>query len=125
MAKWVHADVLDNGLNGIKNNAIRMLLVSAYTAGDSLATVNTNTLASVTVTGTDFTLSSSGSNRVCTTAAKTATASATAASPDLHIVFTNNVDKVLWATDETSNQPITSGNVINFPAVTYTSNQPT
>lgn len=126
MAKWVNSLVLDNGLNQIKNNATRMHLVSAYSAGDSYATVNTNTLAYATMTGTDFTLGDSGSNRTLTTAAgKSATASASAASPDLHIVFTNGSNAVYWATDETSNQAITSGNTVNFPQIVYTAQQPT
>lgn len=126
MAKFAHQDVLDNGLNGIKNVATRMLLVSSYTTADSYATVVANTLASVTMVSGDYTLSTSGANRVLTTGAKSATATATAAgTPDLHFVFTDGSAKILWATDETSNQPITSGNTINFPALTYTSNQPT
>lgn len=127
MAKFAHADVLDGGLNGIKNVATKMILVSAYTAGDSYATVQTNLLAEVTMASGDFVLSSSGSNRVLTTAAgKSAVASASAAgTPDLHIVFTDGTAKVLWATDETSNQAITSGNTVNFPQLTYQSNQPT
>jgi hypothetical protein len=126
MAKFAHADVLDGGLNGIKNVATRMLLVSSYTTADSYATVVANTLASVTMTGTDYTLSTSGANRVLTTGAKSATATATVGgTPDLHFVFTNGVDKILWATDETSNQPITATNTVSFPSLTYTSNQPT
>lgn len=126
MAKWAHADVLDNGLNAIKTGAIRMLLISSYTAGDSYATVVANKLAEVTMANADFTLSSSGNNRQLQTAAgKSASATATAASPNLHIAFTDNVSKVLWVTDETTDQPITSGNTVNFPQVTYTSNQPT
>jgi hypothetical protein len=127
MAKFVHADVLDNGLNGIKNAATRMILVSAYTAGDSYATVQANKLAEATMTSTDFTLGSSGNNRTLTTASgKSATATASAGgSPDLHIAFTDGSAKVLWVTDETSNQPITSGNTINFPSLVYTSQQPT
>ena len=127
MAKWVRSGVLDNGLNDIKNNATRMLLISAYTAGDSYATVFANRLAEATMVNGDFVLSSSSSNRVLTTAAgKSATASATAGgSPDLHIEFTDGTANVIWVTDETSNQPITSGNTVNLPQLTYTSNQPT
>ena len=40
MAKWVHADVLDNGIAYIKANCNKMALVSSYSAGDSYATVN-------------------------------------------------------------------------------------
>jgi hypothetical protein len=126
MAKWVHSDVLDGGLNAIKNVATKMILISAYTAGDSYATVTGNALCTVTTAAGDFTVASSGNNRTCTVAAKSGTASATSgASPDLHIAFTDGAAKVLWVTDETSNQPITNGNTINFPSVVYTSNQPT
>lgn len=127
MPKWAHADVLDNGPAHIKNNATKQLLISAYAAGDSYATVVGNKLAEVAMASGDYTLSSSGSNRVLTTAAgKSAAASASAGgTPDLHIAFTDGASKVLWVTDETSNQPITSGNTVNFPQLNYTSNQPT
>lgn len=127
MAKYAHADVLDGGLNGIKNSAIRMLLLKAYAAGDSFATVGTNTICTVTVASADFTLSGAdAAARVLTTAVKSGTASASSgATPNLHIAFTDNVSKVLWVTDETSDQVVTIGNTVNFPALTYTSGQPT
>jgi len=127
MAKWVASSVLDNGLNQIKNNATKMLLIKAYSAADSYATVAGNIVAEVTMASGDYTLSSSGSNRVCTTASgKSATASANSgATPDLHFAFTNGTDTVYWVTDETSDQVVTSGNTVNFPQLTYTSNQPT
>lgn len=127
MAKWANSSVLDGGLTVIKTTATRMLLISAYTANDSYGTIVTNTLASVTMASGDYTLSSSGLNRVLTVASgKSAAASASASgTPDLHIAFTDGSANVLWVTDETSNQAITSGNTINFPSVTYTSNQPT
>jgi hypothetical protein len=126
MAKWANSSVLDNGLNQIKNNATHMLLLSTYTIADSYATVVSNKLADVTMTGTDYTLASVSSNRTLTvTSGKTATATGTASgSPDLHIAFTDGSANVLWVTDETTNQPITSGNVITFPGPVYTSNQP-
>lgn len=127
MAKFAHADVLDGGLNAIKNVATKMILVSAYAAGDSYATVQANKLAEVTMASADFTLSSSGSNRVLTTAAgKSATATAGAAgTPNLHIAFTDGSAKVLWVTDETTDQAIVLGNPVNFPVLSYNSNQPT
>jgi hypothetical protein len=127
MAKWVHADVLDGGLNAIKNGATKMLLISGYAAGDSYATVNGNKLAEVTMASGDFTIASSGSSRTVTSAGNksvNATAGATAGS-NLHIAFTDGSAKVLWVTDETSDQAIMSGNPVEFPALTYTSNQPT
>ena len=126
MAKWVKSTVLDDGINVIKNTATKMLLISAYTAGDSDATVLANALnAAVVMAPTDFTVAASGNNRTLTVVAgKTSTASASAASPDLHIAFLTTANAVLWVTDETSNQAITSGNPITFPALVYTTNQP-
>ncbi|MFZ4537882.1 hypothetical protein [Propionivibrio sp.] len=129
MAKFVHSDVLDGGLSAIKTAATKMFLISAYTAGDSYATVTAAKLnAGVTMATGDFTLSSTGNNRVLTVAGSKTDAVTVSAlgTPDLHIAFTDGTAKVLWVTDETSNQPITSGNTINFPSgLTYTSNQPT
>lgn len=127
MAKWVRSGVLDNGLNDIKNNATSMVLLKAYAAGDSYATVTGNVIATVAMTGTDFTLGSSSSNRTLTTASgKSATASANSgAAPNLHIGFTDGTANVIWVTDETSDQVVTSGNTVNFPSVVYTANQPT
>ena len=127
MAKWVRSGVLDSGLNDIKNNATKMYLLAAYTAGDSYATVIANKLnAGVTMAPADFVLSSSGNNRVLTSAAgKTDNATTTSATPNLHIAFTDGSANVIWVTDETSDQPITSGNPITFPSLTYTANQPT
>lgn len=49
MAKWAHADVLDNGINYIKTNCNKVAVISAYTAGDSYATVNAAILAEATL----------------------------------------------------------------------------
>ena len=124
MAKYAHSDVLDGGLNAIRNNAIRMLLLKAYAAGDSYAAVGGNAICTVTVAAADFTLSGAdNAPRVLTTAAKSGTASASGTSAA--IAFTDNVGKVLWVTAETSGQAVTSGNTVNFPSLTYTSGQPT
>lgn len=127
MAKWVRSGVLDNGLNDIKTNATHMLLIKAYTLADSYATVVSNIVADVTMASGDYTLASASSNRTLTTASgKSATASAgSGASPNLHIAFTDGTANVIWVTDETSDQVVTSGNTVNFPQIVYTSNQPT
>lgn len=44
---------------------------------------------------------------------------------NLHVVILDDTNsQVLYATDETSDQPITSGNVVNIPAFSYKLNQP-
>lgn len=126
MAKWASAAFLDGGLDYLKNTAVVMALIKAYSAGDSYATVVGNIVASATMASGDFTKSSVGSDRRVTSATKSATASANSgASPNLHIAFTDGSANVIFVTDETSDQVVTSGNTVNFPALTYTSAQPT
>ena len=129
MAKWVRSGVQDNGLNDIKNTATRWLLIRAYTLGDSYATVVSNIVAEATMVNGDYTLSgAAGATRTLTVASgKTAVASVSSgASPDLHFAFTDGTANVIWVTDETSNQVVTSGNTVNYPSgLTYISAQPT
>lgn len=201
MAKWASAATLDGGLTAIKTNAVKMHLLSTYTVGDSYATVNTNTVASVAMVNGDYVITgSAGAPRVMTTASgksstatgstnqydagtATVTGSSTTAlgdtsktwttnqhanravtitagtgsgqtgrivsntatvltiatawasapdatsvykiSDDLHFAFSDGSANVYWVTDESSNQAILAGNTINFPALTYTANQPT
>lgn len=126
MAKYVHSDVLDGGLNAIRNGAIRMLLLKTYMPTDSYATVTGNAICEVTMASGDYALTGAdGAARILSVSAKSGAAFANSgAMPDLHIAFTDSVSKVLLVTDETSNQVITSGNTINFPSLTYTSSQP-
>ena len=127
MAKWANSAVLDNGLNEIKNFCDKMVVVDAYSAGDSYATVNGNILASVAMSSGDFTLGSSGNNRTLTTASGKSDASADATGVSSHIVFldtTSSPQRVLWATEETSGQTVTAGNQVNFPSLVYTATQP-
>ena len=125
MTKWAHADVLDNGPAYIKTNCNKVCVVSAYTAGDSYATVTAAILAEAALTSTDFTLASSGSDRTLTTAAGKQDTSANATGAASHIAFVDTVNsKVLWVTEETSGQTITSGNPVTFPSLVYTAKQP-
>ena len=127
MAKYAHPDVLDNGINYIKTNCNKIALISSYAVGDSYATVNGRILADVAMTSTDFTLSSSGNDRVITSAAgkQDSAANASGGSATNHIAFLDTVNsKVLWVTQETTGQAITAGNPVTFPSLTYTAQQP-
>lgn len=124
MAKFTHADVLDNGLQYIKTNCDKIAVVSAYTFGDAYATVNAAILAEATMASGDFTLGSSGNDRTLTTAAGKQDASANATGAASHIAFLDTIaSKVLWVTEETSGQTITTGNPVNFPSLVYTAKQ--
>ena len=125
MTKWAHADVLDNGPNYIKTNCNKVILLDAYTFGDSYATVNSNLMAEAAMTPGDFTLGTSGSNRTLTTAAGKQDAAANAGGAASHIAFVDTVNsKVLWVTEETSGQTIVLGNPVTFPSLVYTAKQP-
>lgn len=129
MAKWSSPEFLDGGATAFKAAVNKMVLLKAYAANDSYATVSGNIIASAAVVAGDFALSgAAGANRVMTTpSGKSATASAgSGASPNLHIAFIDDVgSKVHWVTDEMSDQVVTAGNPINFPQLTYTFEQPT
>ena len=129
MSKWVHADVLDNGLNQIKNNCDKVVAIISYTAGDSYATVMTagNIVAEAAMSSTDFTLGNGASSaRTLTTASGKQDASANNTGVPTHFAFVDTVNsKVLWVTSESSAQTVTAGNPVTFPSLVYTSNQPT
>ena len=128
MAKWANSDVLDNGIALIRSNANQWHLVRAYSAGDSYATVLANSVGQVAMVPSDYTLGngSAGASTLTTPSNKTATASVgSGASPNLHFVFIDTTtSRVLWATDETSDQVISAGNPLAFPALVYTVQQP-
>jgi hypothetical protein len=130
MAKWVHSDVLDNGLNNIKTNANSVKAILAYAAGDSFATVTAvaNIIAEVAMVPGDYTLgtgAAANSRRLTTAAAKQDAAANNLGDPT-HFAFVDTVNsKVLWVTDETGSQNVAAGNPVTFPSLTYDSNQPT
>jgi len=123
--KHAHTDLLDNGPAHMKANVNRIALISAYAKNDSYATVAGRILAQIATTAAEFTLASVGDDRVCTSPAKQANATATvAAGNDLHFAFLTSDNRVLYVTDETSDMAVTAGNGINFPALPYTSKYP-
>lgn len=125
MTKYAHPDVLDNGPAYIKANCNKIILIDAYTFGDSYATVVSNTLAEGTMATGDFTLATSGNDRTLTTASSISDTSANVSGPASHFAYVDTVNsKVLWVTEETSGQTITAGNPVAFPSLVYTSKQP-
>jgi hypothetical protein len=133
MAKWAHSDVLDQGPQFIRGLAattgrVKQHLIKAYAAADSYATVVGNIVASYDMVQADLVLSSSGSNRLMTVGAKSGNnASANSgASPNLHFALVDSTSSaVLFVTDETTDQVVTSGNPVTMNSWTYTVSQPT
>ena len=134
MAKYASAATLDGGVAYIKANATAMKLLSSWTVGNNtVASISGVTLATVTMTTTDFTLAGAdNAARTCTTASgKSVNASASGGgstggtgNSGNCIAFCDSTN-VLWVTDETSKQAVTSGNPVNFPSLVYTAGQPT
>jgi hypothetical protein len=132
MAKFTHTDVLDQGPQHIITLAgtasqVKQHLVSAYTATDSYATVVTNSLGVVDMVAGDFTLAAySTTGRKMTVGAKSSvTATASSATPNLHLVLVDSVGStVLLATDETTDQAITAPNPVDLPTWDYNLPQP-
>lgn len=130
--KWAAASVLDGGSDLMRTLAgtaarVKMHVIKAYSAGDSYATVVGNSCGSVDLAAADLAQSTSGSSRRTTVAAKAVTLGANSgATPDLHIAIVDSTGSaVLFVTDETSNQVLTSGNTFNVPAWTIDFAQPT
>lgn len=127
MAYFAHADVLENGPAYVKANATKIMLISAYTFGDSFATVNAAKLSEAAVTTANWTWSASGNDRVLTSTDNLtgSVAAASAAGPSNHYAVVDAAaSKVLYVTEEGSDQPITSGNPITLKSVVIKATQP-
>ena len=130
MTKYAHSDTLDNGPGYVKTNCNKVILTNAYT--NVYATANTTAkVAEATLVTGDFALSGAdGAARVLTaTLIGKAGGNALIAVADgtnMHLVFVDTVaSKVLYVTEESSNQAITAGNPVTFNSnPTYTSGQP-
>ena len=128
MPNFAHADVLEHGPAYVKANATKIMLVSTYAFGDSYATVVANKLSEASVTTANWTWSSSGNDRVLTSTDNLtgSVAAASAAGPSNHYAVVDaTTSKVLYVTEEGSDQPITSGNPITLKSVVIKATQPT
>lgn len=128
MPYFAHADVLENGPAYVKANATKIMLVSTYAFGDSYATVVANKISEAAVTSANWTWSASGNDRVLTST-DNLTGSVAEASADgtttQYVVLDATNSKVLYSTEEGSDQPITSGNPVTLNSVVIKATQPT
>jgi hypothetical protein len=128
MSRYIHPDVLDNGLSEIVVNCDSMVAVIDYTLGDSYATISdsANIVGQVAMADADFTLSTPAttSNRRVTSDTKQ-DASANNEGDPTHVAWLDTAtSRILMVTDETKVETIGAGNPVNFPAVSYTIRQP-
>jgi hypothetical protein len=127
MAYYASPNLLDGGPDYLAANCDLMGVVFEYTFGDSYATVTSNLLASVAIVSGNFAMSSSGNDRVCTTAAGLQDAAAEAGEVSSHIVFlkTTATTEVILVVPETTLVTINVGDPVNFPSIPITWHQPT
>jgi hypothetical protein len=135
MPTWYATSALDALLDVIGGkdgnpgaNSIRLL--KTYAQGDTYATVNSNSIADAAVTDTDFSgpadVTVPNSHRKLTFNGVTGNATTDNSGTDLHIAVIDTINSIVLAvTNETSDQPITNGNLVTFPAFYMQSSQPT
>lgn len=131
MSRYAHSDVLDNGPAYIKANCDKVILTDVYSA--VYATVNTTAkVAEAALVTGDFAIAGvDGAARVLTATLTAKSAGnaliAVVDGTNMHLAFVDTVNsKVLYVTEESSNQAITLGNPITLNSnPTYTSGQPT
>lgn len=131
MSRYAHADVLDNGPAYIKAHCDKVILIDAYSATYSVVNSANKVAEAVLVTG-DFAIAGAdGAARIMTATLTSKSggnaAKAVADGTNMHVAFVDTTTtKVLYVTEESSNQSITSGNPVTFNSnPTYASNQPT
>lgn len=130
MPRYAHSDVLDNGPLYIKNNCNKVILTNAFTSSYATATT-TAKVAETALVSTDFALSGADGAARVLTATLTGKSGGNAImsvadGTNLHFVFVDTLtSKVLYVTEESTNQAIYIGNPIQLNSnPTYTSNQP-
>lgn len=134
MAKFKGTAYLDGGPDLLRARAatasrIQLHLVSAYTAGQSYATVLGNSLGNANYSASDIvSAGASGASRVTTFAGKSITLTGSASgTPDLHVAVLDTVSsEVHFVTDESSNPAsVATGGTAVVPSFTDTQTQPT
>jgi hypothetical protein len=130
MSKYAHADVLDNGPKYIKDTCNKVILINAYSA--VFATVNgANKVAEAALVTGDFAIAGADGASRTLTATITGKAGGNALltvnpGTNMHLAFVDTVtSKVLYVTEESTDQVVTSGNPVTFQSnPTYAIGQP-
>lgn len=127
---YSHPDVLDNGpAELLKVNQVAVL--KAYALADSHPTVTAapNIVLTEAITGGDMSLSDHSTHDrkwQCNGKSGVTSLIGTANTDDLHIAYIDTLtSRVLYVTDEITDQEITVGNPVDVPAGEYRSLQPT
>lgn len=120
MTKFIHDDVLDNGLQYIKDNCDKLVALEGYAstyadANNQKGTATGKNLAEVAMAPTDFTLANGDvSGRKVTSAVKNGISILQDGSAD-HIGWLDTANsKILAITENTETDVLVTGNDVNF-----------
>lgn len=123
MTKWVHNDVFGKGLEEIKNNATRLVVLSQVSATPAYSDLTSYKLAEYTINSDAMTIEDGDvSGRKITIAAQsggTVDANGTAT----HVALAD-ASRVLLVTEVEPDQVLTAGNPIETPAFNYEMRDP-
>jgi len=131
MTRYAHADVLDQGPKYIEDNCDKVVLTDVYSNVYATVTGSAKVAEASLVSGDFSRAGADGAARVLTAAISGKSGGnavkAVADGTNMHIAFLQTgALKVLYVTEESSNQAITSGNPVTFNSTaTYTAGQPT
>lgn len=131
MSRFASVNMLDQGPKYLKDTCDKVILTNAYTANYTTANTTAKVAECALVTG-DFAIAGAAG------AARTLTATLTGKSAgnalmdladgtNMHLAFVaTGTSEVIYVTEESSNQAITSGNPVTLNSnPTYVANQPT
>lgn len=129
MAKSINDHVYDNGLLSVSELGNKMVLCkgipTTYAEANNLDSDSPAgyKVAEVALSGVDYTIQArAGGGREIVVAAKPGITAADGSTSgnDLHIAILDTANsRMLLLTDETSNQVIAEGNLVNFPSFRY------
>lgn len=122
MAKSAHQDVLQNGLQYVKDNADKYYACSAEPTTFTEAT-STYSLASENVGSADFTWSTGATGEELTVAAKSGISIDSDGELN-HVAIVDSGTSKLLVVDTTSSQQLYAGNQLNLPSWKMTSKNP-
>lgn len=123
--KFIHPDVIDNGLLHLRANAARALLLPDYALDMTYAQAVASALASGSISSLNFTLADEGAGRKITFNGIDAVATkSNPGASTMHIALTDGSSRLLLVDVETSSPPIVIGKTYAIPEITYAVQQP-
>lgn len=125
MTTYIHSDILDNGLNEIKNKCTRLLLLNSYPADADYYSVLSRAIAFIDVTPDDFVIYGSRSRCIESYSKYCVVTEDVSDVSQLHIAGINKYKALFIMETTLSNKNhLKQGDGILFPSINYLVHQP-